>query len=152
MIVRTCYVFSIPVKLKPYFQPILSSSTLIKCVGQITGIEGPNDPSATDRTVILPVHLLAGILNDEAKVLNNVNIHWGHKFISLNQDESKVTIQAESNGDMKSFHADFAVGCDGARSSVRKALFNDSFPGHTWDIQLVATNVCSSMPINSAQY
>ncbi|KAK6365137.1 hypothetical protein LTS17_011615 [Exophiala oligosperma] len=118
----------------------------------ITGIEGPNDPSATDRTVILPVHLLAGILNDEAKVLNNVNIHWGHKFISLNQDESKVTIQAESNGDMKSFHADFAVGCDGARSSVRKALFNDSFPGHTWDIQLVATNVCSSMPINSAQY
>ncbi|KIW38763.1 uncharacterized protein PV06_09708 [Exophiala oligosperma] len=107
----------------------------------ITGIEGPNDPSATDRTVILPVHLLAGILNDEAKVLNNVNIHWGHKFISLNQDESKVTIQAESNGDMKSFHADFAVGCDGARSSVRKALFNDSFPGHTWDIQLVATNI-----------
>ncbi|KEF54371.1 uncharacterized protein A1O9_09537 [Exophiala aquamarina CBS 119918] len=107
----------------------------------ITGIERLNDRSFTDRTIILPVHILAGILNEEVKVLSNVKVYWGHKFSSLSQDESSVTIQAETDGDIKPFHADFVVGCDGGRSSVRKALFNDSFPGYTWDMQLVATNI-----------
>jgi 2-polyprenyl-6-methoxyphenol hydroxylase-like FAD-dependent oxidoreductase len=37
--------------------------------------------------------------------------------------------------------ADYVVGCDGANSTVRRLLYGDSYPGRTWEEQIVATNV-----------
>lgn len=88
------------------------------------------------------MHLLAGLLYEELKCLANVKVRWGHKFVGLVQDESQVTVQVETGqSNIRSLVADFVVGSDGARSSVRKALHKDSFPGFSWDFQIVATNV-----------
>ncbi|KAK7214894.1 hypothetical protein V2G26_002897 [Clonostachys chloroleuca] len=37
--------------------------------------------------------------------------------------------------------ADYVVGCDGANSVIRKQLFGADFPGYTWNLTIIATNV-----------
>lgn len=113
---------------------------LTRVFSQITGFDSASDPTFVDRTVILPVHLLAGLLYDETKKFDNVKVHWGYKFVDLTQDDSHVSVKAEHDGKTETFHADFVVGCDGARSAVRKVLFDDVFQGKTWDVQIVAMN------------
>lgn len=112
-----------------------------KILWQITEIDFTSDPTFVDRSVILPVHLLAGLLYEELSKLDNAKVHWGCKYIGHTQDDSHVLVEAERNGKTEKFDADFMVGCDGGRSSVRRALFNDSFPGKTWDVQIVAMNL-----------
>lgn len=90
---------------------------------------------------------MAGLLYEETKSLDNVKVHWGYKFVGLSQDDSHVSVEAEHDRKTETFHADFVVGCDGSRSSVRKALFNDEFPGKTWDVQIVAMNEGLSLTI-----
>lgn len=102
---------------------------------------GMDDPNYEDRFIVLPVHLLAQLIHQEVKAFENVKIYWNHKFISLHQTESKAIVTAESEGHVKCFSGDFVVGSDGAGSEVRKALFGKSFPGRSWDVQIVATNV-----------
>ncbi|KEF56921.1 uncharacterized protein A1O9_07111, partial [Exophiala aquamarina CBS 119918] len=111
----------------------------------IAGFSRLEDPGFDDRSIVLPVHLLASLLHEEVKALANVKLHWGHSFVGLIQDESQVTVQVETSQGgqptITSLVADFVIGCDGARSAVRKALFKDSFPGFSWDVQIVATNI-----------
>ncbi|RVX69825.1 hypothetical protein B0A52_05659 [Exophiala mesophila] len=101
----------------------------------ITSLDFTSDPTHVDKSVILPVHLLAGLLYEEITKLDNAKVHWGCRFVNLSQDEGHVLVEAERNGQQETFDVDFVVGCDGARSSVRKVLVNDVFPGKTWDIR-----------------
>lgn len=103
-----------------------------------------DDPEYADRFIVLPVHLLAEIIYEEVEKIDKVKVHWGHKFTSLTQGTNKVTVIAESGAETKPFSADFVVGTDGAGSEVRKALFGRSFPGRSWDVQIVALNVLES--------
>ena len=113
---------------------------LINVYPQITSLDFTSDPTHVDKSVILPVHLLAGLLYEEITKLDNAKVHWGCRFVNLSQDEGHVLVEAERNGQQETFDVDFVVGCDGARSSVRKVLVNDVFPGKTWDVQIVAMN------------
>lgn len=108
---------------------------------QITEVDFTSDPAVVDRSLILPVHLLAGLLYEELSKLDNAKVHWGCKFVGHAQDDSHVLVEAERNGKTETFDVDFVVGYDGGRSGVRRALFNDSFRGKTWDVQIVAMNV-----------
>lgn len=94
----------------------------------------------------LPLNRLAKIMMSELEKLDNVTIKWGHKVLSLGQDEKKAWVEVETSSGKKTLDADFIVGCDGANSQIRRSLFGDmNFPGHSWDQQIVATNVCISV-------
>lgn len=68
-------------------------------------------------------------------------VHMSHPISDVGQVNDKAWIQVETADGLKRFEADIVVGCDGAGSIVRKSLFGRSFPGFTWDNQLVVCNV-----------
>jgi len=76
---------------------------------------------------------LSGFLKDYIdKKLPNVSLLWGHSCENFSQDASSVSISAKSpTSDVTKFKAKFLVGCDGARSVVRKNLCLE-FEGETF--------------------
>lgn len=110
----------------------------------IAGIKDVFDSTREDRYVTMPVDRLTEIVYEELQKYPNAKVHWQHRFTGFTQDEEQVYISTEYNGQPKTFTADFLLGCDGGRSGVRKSLFGRNFPGHTWDVQIVATNVRAS--------
>ncbi len=60
--------------------------------------------------------------------LGDASVFFGFKVIELRQDEKGVSVRCE-NGE--EFHADYVIGADGGRSTVRK-LLGIEFEGYTW--------------------
>ena len=71
----------------------------------------------------------------------HVTVHWGARVTGLDQDlgAAHVTVTGD-DGAQRGYDADWVIGCDGARSTVRRLLGID-FAGTTWDTRFVATNV-----------
>lgn len=69
-----------------------------------------------------------------------VDLRLNHKVQALSQDSSGVTLTVMTPEGERVFKADYVIGCDGARSTIRK-LLDLSFDGHTWPNRFVATNV-----------
>jgi len=72
--------------------------------------------------------------------LDNVDVFWGTKLISLDQDDSVVTLHVDGGGELRQLHADWVIGADGARSAARVAI-GATLEGTTWDERFVATNL-----------
>ena len=71
-------------------------------------------------------------------------VTWSRKVVGVRQDDGRAWVEVETPDGKERMEADFIVGCDGANSQVRKSLFGEkSFPGFTWNEQIVATNVSS---------
>lgn len=104
----------------------------------IKSLHGLNSGSDGEGAVIYPVEDLSRLLYEEVRQQPSVTIHWNHKIVSVGQNESIAFVEAENGNRLE---ADFVVGCDGASSAVRKALFGQTFPGKTWDNVIVGTNV-----------
>lgn len=94
-----------------------------------------------DRTVLYPVHMLSHLLIERLRAYPTATVHMGHKVINVGQDDEKAWIEVTTGAGSKRMEGDFVVGCDGASSAVRKALFGARFPGHTWESQIVVLNV-----------
>jgi 6-hydroxy-3-succinoylpyridine 3-monooxygenase len=73
--------------------------------------------------------------------LPNVDVMWNTTVTDLSQDAGGVTIRADAPEGVREFRADWVIGADGARSTVRRALGLD-FDGMTWPERFVATNIC----------
>lgn len=93
------------------------------------------------RTVCLPLQDLDKLMLDLFVEKYNGNVLWKHKVVDVGQDEKKAWVDVEAPDGKKRLEADYIVGCDGANSAVRRALFGDDYPGFTWDAQIIATNV-----------
>ncbi|KXX73490.1 Para-nitrophenol 4-monooxygenase [Madurella mycetomatis] len=92
------------------------------------------------RTHCLVLQDLDQLMLDEVVKLGG-KVEWEHKVVGVGQDERTAWAEVElKNGTNKRVQGDYVVGCDGANSAVRKALFGDEFPGMTWDAQIIATN------------
>lgn len=104
----------------------------------ISRLTGLNRTPGAGGFIMLPVYDLACIFHEELCRLPNATVHWGHKVVTIGQDETSAWVDCENS---QRFRADFVVGCDGATSTVRKSLFGSNFPGKTWDPIIVATNV-----------
>lgn len=77
---------------------------------------------------------------------SGAEILWNYDVVDLGQDESKAWVDVETPQGRKRLEADYIVGCDGGSSAIRRGLFGqDAMPGFTWDKQLVAADVGSSI-------
>lgn len=99
--------------------------------------------AGTPRSAVLPLRELLIIIYKHARRLENVSIQFNKNVTAIKQDDEKASVTVSLPGGSTEQHdGDFAVGCDGANSIVRRSLFGDwEFPGFTWDQTLVATNV-----------
>lgn len=107
----------------------------------ITGVKNKHTP-AEQRMLCLPLDQLMQIIGKHIARQPTAEILYSHKVVRIGgHDEDKAWIDVETPSGEKRFHASYIVGCDGATSKIRRCLFGDSFPGRTWDEQIVATNV-----------
>ncbi|KAI9659501.1 MAG: hypothetical protein M1821_001759 [Bathelium mastoideum] len=109
----------------------------------IVSIEDVAQSRSPDAMTVLPIGELGKIMVAQAQRNSNISVLWSHEVTSVGQDEKSAwVVVKDRDGLEKEIVGDFLCGCDGASSQVRKSLFGArSFPGKTWDAQLVATNV-----------
>ena len=72
-------------------------------------------------------HKLANMALARLRLMENVDVRMGTRVVSLSQDQGAVTVGTEKG----MLTADYVVGADGGRSTVRKAL-GIEFEGYTW--------------------
>lgn len=84
-------------------------------------------------------HDLAALMLSHAEKLSNFDLRWNHRFAGVTQNENGATVCAVTPKGEKFFEADYVIGCDGAGSSVRRALCIP-FEGHTWEVLSVLKN------------
>ena len=70
----------------------------------------------------------------------NAEVLWNHKVVAIDDHEDSVTAVCETPNGKVEITAQYLVGSDGARSTVRK-LIGCTFDGFTYDKMVVATNV-----------
>ncbi len=70
----------------------------------------------------------------------NFSVHWNTRFTDLEQDQSGVTVRAQTTEGMREFRCGWVIGADGAGSRVRHAV-GLHFDGMTWPERFVATNI-----------
>ena len=84
-------------------------------------------------------HDVARVAMEHAQKLG-VEVLFGHELCAFEDGGEGVSAQVVGPDGDKTFTAKWLIGCDGARSSVRK-LAGIEFEGHTWPERFVATNV-----------
>lgn len=90
----------------------------------------------------LPLDKLCKLVYEHIEKQPNCQVRFSHKVLSIDQSESSAEVLVKiPDGTEVTMKADYIIGCDGARSQIRRSLFGDNFPGRTWDEQIVATNV-----------
>jgi len=112
---------------------------------------------ATGETVTYDLDLLAGVtphpynihLGQDAlctlvlerlRELPGAAVHWGHRVTGVSQSAGGAGVAVDGPDGPSQHAAAWVVGCDGARSTVRR-LLGLGFEGMTWDTRFVATNV-----------
>ena len=107
----------------------------------LAGLRGLAEEQHPDRFTLYPVHKLSNLLYEHVKEFPNVSVRFSHQVVRVGQDVNKAWVEAKTGDRTEKFEGDFVVGCDGASSGVRKAIYGEEFPGFSWPRQLIATNV-----------
>ncbi|MWA02971.1 hypothetical protein F8568_021840 [Actinomadura sp. LD22] len=76
-------------------------------------------------------HKLVRIVLDRLRRMPGVDIRLGWSVDSIGQDADRVTVRASRGADTDVLTGDWLFGCDGGRSTVRKAIGTE-FEGYTW--------------------
>lgn len=84
-------------------------------------------------------HEVARVAMEHAHKLG-VEVLFGRELTAFTDDADGVMAQVAGPDGAETFVAKWLIGCDGARSTVRR-LAGIDFPGHTWPERFVATNV-----------
>ncbi|KAK1470476.1 FAD binding domain-containing protein [Colletotrichum tamarilloi] len=112
-------------------------TVLAKIENSRLGAENP------DRISCLPLNALCKMALEDLEKEPAAEVRWGCEVEGIREEESRgravVVVKTEEGAE--ELEADYVVGCDGANSIIRRQLFGDEFPGYTWDLQIVATNV-----------
>jgi 2-polyprenyl-6-methoxyphenol hydroxylase-like FAD-dependent oxidoreductase len=90
--------------------------------------------------VHLGQHELAAVALEHLERLPGARVSFGARVTALAHDRAGVTVAAATPDGPLELRADWLIGADGGRSTVRRAL-GLSFDGFTWPERFVATNV-----------
>ncbi|RFU29318.1 hypothetical protein B7463_g7022, partial [Scytalidium lignicola] len=91
---------------------------------------------------VLPLNMLGKVLLRHVERMPNAKVVWNANVLDVGTEGDKAWAKVKfQDGREERVEADYVCGCDGANSQVRKSLFGDSYPGKTWDAQIIATNV-----------
>ena len=85
-------------------------------------------------------HLLAELVMRHLLEFPHARVLWSHRLTGLAQDGAGVRLLVETPDGETELRADWVVGSDGARSTVRR-LLGLAFEGHSWPDRFVATNI-----------
>jgi 2-polyprenyl-6-methoxyphenol hydroxylase-like FAD-dependent oxidoreductase len=85
-------------------------------------------------------HILAELVMQHLARLPNTEVLWNHTVKALAQDDDGVFLAVETEDGEVTYHADWVIGTDGARSTMR-GLIGQEFEGFTWPDRFVATNI-----------
>lgn len=99
------------------------------------------EASPDQKMVSLPLDELLPLIASHLEKQPSAQILLSHEVVAIGQDEHQAWVDVKAHDGEKRFSATYIVGCDGGSSKIRRDLFGKSFPGHTWDKQIVATNV-----------
>lgn len=99
--------------------------------------------------LVLGQHELAEIIQKAFEECEDGRVLFKHRVVAIEQREDCVKLKAQTDDGETTLTADYVVGADGGRSSVRQ-LCGFSFEGFTWPQQIVATNVV--YPFNKYGY
>jgi 2-polyprenyl-6-methoxyphenol hydroxylase-like FAD-dependent oxidoreductase len=116
----------------------------VPSTGQVVSVDNrltaPGDDEST-YNLHFGQHILARIVMQHLERLPHAEIRWNARVVGLKQDAKSVTVTTESpDGSRAELQADWVIGTDGGRSSVRN-LLGLPFEGHTWPDRFVATNL-----------
>lgn len=113
----------------------------------LAGVDMAIDKEDPLRMVVLPLGMLGEVLVNHVGKHPSIKVYWDHEVIAVSETDGGAQVTAKSPEGDKTFKGDYVVGCDGANSKVRRALFGDwNYPGKTWDEWVVATNVSPPFP------
>lgn len=84
---------------------------------------------------------LAAIVFEHLQRLPNVEVRYSTSVIDSVITERGVTVTAQQRSEKFDIEADWLVGADGARSTVRRDILKMQFFGVTWPERYVATNI-----------
>ena len=85
-------------------------------------------------------HILAELVIRHLAKLPHAQVLWNHRVTGLEQGDAGVALTCETPDGQQRIAADWVIGTDGARSTVRK-LMGLEFEGFTWPDRFVATNI-----------
>jgi 2-polyprenyl-6-methoxyphenol hydroxylase-like FAD-dependent oxidoreductase len=105
-----------------------------------------------DRMVILSLGTMIQIMYSHCIDLQRnkglIDIRFNHRVTDVGQDATRRKawaregVGAAGKGPhLQRLEADYVVGCDGAKSVVRRSLFGRDWPGKTWDCRFIVQNV-----------
>lgn len=87
----------------------------------------------------LEQHRLTPIVLSKLKAYPHAQVRFSHKVVDVSQTADDVMVNAETPGGTEIFQADWLVGADGGRSTVRKCT-DVGFDGFTWDERFVVAS------------
>jgi len=87
----------------------------------------------------LEQHRLTPIILAKLKEYPHARVFFSHKVTDLSQTADEVTVTAATPGGSEEFEAEWLVGADGGRSTVRKCT-DVGFDGFTWDERFVVAS------------
>jgi len=85
-------------------------------------------------------HILAELVMEHLARIPHTEMLWNHRVTALEQTDELVTLTVETPEGEVRMAADWVIGTDGARSTVR-GLVGLEFEGFTWPDRFVATNI-----------
>jgi 2-polyprenyl-6-methoxyphenol hydroxylase-like FAD-dependent oxidoreductase len=95
--------------------------------------------------VNLPQAQLEVLLLERVRREPLIELRWSHRLESVEQDAEGVRLRAATPGGPAEVHAGYAIGCDGARSAMRR-LLGVEFPGHSFDDRFLIADVRVALP------
>jgi len=85
-------------------------------------------------------HVLAESIVEKLAAMPNAQVRWNTRVESFTHDSRGVNVTVSTPAGARELHADWLIGADGARSTVRSIL-DLPFEGFTWPDRFVATNI-----------
>jgi 3-(3-hydroxy-phenyl)propionate hydroxylase len=85
------------------------------------------------------------LLLERLQELSNVEMRWGHRLSGLRQEGGGVRLSCQTVEGLTVLSVAYAVGADGAHSSVRQ-LLGMGFPGHSHDDLFLICDIRAKLP------